>query len=240
MIKAVLWDVDGTLLNFERSEGASLFASLDEIGYHEYDEEMRKRYSFINRLHWEALERGELTKQEVLLGRFKQFFEQESISCGDLQAFNDAYQRRLGEIFFENDRALELCTLLKPRIRQYVVTNGTITVQQRKLDASGLGACMDEVFISDAIGVEKPGKGFFDRVFQVIASQTGEEPKPEELLIVGDSLTSDIRGGNNAGILCCWYNPRRLPNTMGVRVDYEIRHLWDVLKILECRKATAN
>ncbi len=231
MIKAIMWDVDGTLLDFERSERHGLFACLEEIGFTGYDDAMLARYARINRGYWEALERGEVTKQEVLVGRFSDFFAQEGIRCPDVEAFNQSYQEKLGSKFFENENSLELCARLKGKIRQYVVTNGTVAAQRGKLRDSGLGACMDGVFISDEIGVEKPGIGFFEYAFRVIKEQTGERPDPHEMLIVGDSLTSDMKGGNAAGMLCCWYNPHGLENTAGVAVDYEIRHLWDVLKI---------
>jgi 2-haloacid dehalogenase len=232
MIKTILWDVDGTLLDFAKSERYGLFACLDAIGFHDYDDEMLGRYAKINRGYWEALERGELTKQEVLVGRFRTFFAQEGIACPDVEAFNDSYQESLGSHFFENEDSLKLCRKLQGRVHQYVVTNGTVTAQRNKLQYSGLGACMEGVFISDEIGIEKPQIGFFTQAFASIEAQLGEPLWMDEVLIVGDSLTSDMRGGNAAGIRCCWYNPKGLENKTDVRIDYEIRHLWDVEQIL--------
>ena len=226
MLDVILWDVDGTLLDFSKSERCGLEAGLREIGFHRYDDAMLKRYAQINRRYWEALERGEISKTEVLVGRFRDFFRQEGIPCADVEAFNAAYQRRLGENFFENEDSVALCRRLHERVRQYVVTNGTVEAQRAKLEGSGLGACMDGVFISDEIGVEKPGAGFFDYVFRQIGAV-----ERSRVMIVGDSLTSDILGGNRAGILCCWYNPRGLENTAGVRVDYEIRRLQEVERL---------
>lgn len=233
MIKAIMWDVDGTLLDFSKSERYGLFACLEEIGVTGYDDELLARYAGINRSYWEALERGEVTKQEVLVGRFRTFFEQEGIDCPDVEAFNLSYQKKLGEKFFDNENSLELCRGIKGKLRQYVVTNGTVMAQRNKLKYSGLGECMDDVFISDEIGIEKPGIGFFEHAFRAIEAKTGEKPDPGEILIVGDSLTSDMKGGNAAGMICCWYNPRGIKNTTDIRVDYEIRRLWDVEKIIQ-------
>lgn len=228
MIKAILWDVDGTLLDFSKSEKWGIKACLEEIGFYQHDDDMLLRYQNINRRYWEALERGEVTKQEVLLGRFRTFFGEEKIVCEDIESFNASYQRKLGEVFFENERSVELCNRLKNRVKQYVVTNGTVTAQRNKLKGSGLDQCMDGIFISDEIGVEKPGIGFFEPVFQAMV-----DIQKSEILIIGDSLTSDMRGGNVAGIRCCWYNPEGIENTAEVRVDYEIQSLWEVEKLLE-------
>lgn len=228
MIRAILWDVDGTLLDFGKSEAYGIRSCLAEIGIEECSEELLQRYAGINRRHWEALERGEMTKQEVLVGRFRTFFAEEGLDCPDIEAFNDSYQRKLGQYFFENEDALSLVASLKGRVRQCVVTNGTVEAQRNKLAKSGLGDYMDGIFISDEIGVEKPGAGFFTPVFETLAGLA-----KEEILIVGDSLTSDMRGGNNAGIVCCWYNPSGEENHTDVRVDFEIRRLNEVVGILD-------
>ena len=226
--QAILWDVDGTLLDFEKSERYGILSCMEEFGIEGCDDAMLRRYAEINRVCWEALERGEMTKPEVLVGRFRRFFAQEGIFCKDVEGFNDSYQRKLGEIFFENEKSVALCRKLHGKICQCVITNGTIEAQREKLKGSGLGAYMDGIFISDEIGVEKPGIGFFQPVLELL---TGIDPK--RILVVGDSLTSDMKGGNNIGASCCWYNPRKKKNMTEVRVDYEISKLWDVEKILE-------
>lgn len=226
--QAILWDVDGTLLDFEKSERYGILSCMEEFGIEGCDDAMLRRYAEINRVCWEALERGEMTKPEVLVGRFRRFFAQEGIFCKDVEGFNDSYQRKLGEIFFENEKSVALCRRLHGKICQCVITNGTIEAQREKLKGSGLGAYMDGIFISDEIGVEKPGIGFFQPVLELLK---GIDPK--RILVVGDSLTSDMKGGNNIGASCCWYNPRKKKNMTEVRVDYEISKLWDVEKILE-------
>lgn len=227
MIKTILWDVDGTLLSFREAERAAILACFESRGLGVCTEEMVRRYSRLNARYWERLELGELTKPQVLRGRFVEFFAAEGIEA-DPDAFNAEYQLRLGDTICYIDDSYELVKRLRGRVRQYAVTNGTVTAQEKKLARSGFDRLLDGVFISDRVGVEKPGKVFFDRVFDAVGPCD-----PAETMIVGDSLTSDMQGGMNAGIVTCWYNPRGLPNDRGVRVDHEIRDLREVEALLD-------
>ncbi len=226
-IQTILWDIDGTLLNFEKAERAALHACFGVFGLGVCSDEMLRHYSAINRGYWQRLERGELSKREALEGRFYDFFCAEGIDPALAGPFNLEYQARLGDTVFFQDRGDELVRSLRGRVRQYAVTNGTKTAQQRKLKNSGLDQMLDGVFISDEIGFEKPQKGFFDHVFARI-----ERVSKQEIMIVGDSLTSDMLGGNRAGIRCCWYNPGRLLAAEGLHIDHEITNLWQVLEVL--------
>ena len=228
MIKVILWDIDGTLLNFLRAEYESIKKCFAMFHLGECTDEMIRRYSKINRKYWEQLERGEISKQEVLIGRFKEFFASENIDTDCEEAFNKQYQYSLGDTICFNDNGFELVKELKGKVKQYAVTNGTKTAQDRKLDKSGLRELFDGVFISEEIGVEKPGVGFFD----VVMRECGLY-KHEEILIVGDSLTSDMQGGNNAGIKCCWYNPTGQTCQKDLRIDYEISNLQEIKNILK-------
>ena len=191
-------------------------------------DEMLQRYSVINRGYWERLETGELTREQVMLGRFHEFFESEGLPTDQVKVFNDEYQIRLGDKAFFCDHGDELVKQLKATVKQYAVTNGTTVAQERKLRFSGLDQLLDGVFISEQVGVDKPQKAFFDAVWNEIGSYA-----PDEVVIVGDSLTSDIRGGKNAGILTCWYNPDHLPNKIEVTPDCTIDNLQDILSYLD-------
>lgn len=227
MIKVILWDIDGTLLNFLEAERAAIRTCFDIFGLGECTDEMIRRYSVINRKYWERLERGEITKPEVLVGRFREFFETEGIQTDCAVAFNEEYQVRLGDTICFCDDGYELVKSLKGQVKQYAVTNGTKIAQDKKLERSGLIHLFDGIFISEVVGVEKPGAAFFEYVWEQIGTY-----EKSEILIVGDSLTSDMQGGNNAGILCCWYNPGHAINDKGVRVDYEIENLQEVVQLL--------
>ncbi len=227
MIKVILWDIDGTLLNFEAAESYAIRKCFEIFDMGICTDEMIARYSVINKKYWERLERGEISKSEVLVGRYREFFESEGLPVEKAESFNAEYQIRLGDTAFFYDNAYELVKKLKSQVKQYAVTNGTLVAQERKLEKSGLDKLLDGVFISDVLGVEKPNIEFFDKVFAEIGAY-----EKEEVLIVGDSLTSDMQGGNNAGIHSCWYNPKELKDTENRRIDYEIRDLWEVEKII--------
>ena len=228
MIKVILWDVDGTLLDFEAAEKVAIGQCFASHNMGECTDQMLNKYSVINRKYWEALERGELTKPEVLVGRFREFFETEGLPIKQAESFNKEYQLRLGDTIVFCDNAFELVQKYKGLVKQYAVTNGTKVAQDRKLKNSKLDTLFDGIFISDVLGVEKPNKEFFDKVFEAIGTY-----EKNELMIVGDSLTSDIKGGNNADVLTVWYNPKRIENTRNVNVNFEISNLWEIEQILQ-------
>ncbi|MGI6061228.1 MAG: YjjG family noncanonical pyrimidine nucleotidase [Blautia sp.] len=223
MFKVILWDVDGTLLNFDKAEKYALRQCFAKFDLKECTDAMISRYAEINKRYWKRLEAGEITKEQVLLERFSEFFQKEHIRCDKIKEFNDEYQVRLGDKIFFNDDSKSLLERLKGKAKQYAVTNGTYVAQKRKLENSGLDVLFDGIFISDQIGYEKPDIRFFDHIWK----QTGVYEK-DDVLIVGDSLTSDMQGGNNAGIRCCWYNPEDKENNTNVKFDYLIHDLNEV------------
>ena len=223
----LLWDVDGTLLDFIAAEKAAVQTLFREFGLGECTDEMVERYSRINKEYWERLERGELSKPEILVRRFADFFASEGLDASKAPEFNEQYQVRLGDTVVFCDDSYELLSSLRGRVKQYAVSNGTVVAQTRKLRRSGLDRLLDGVFLSEELGYEKPATEFFDRVFAAIG-----EPDRERVLIGGDSLTSDITGGNRAGIRTCWYNPKGEPNLTAAHADYEIRDLHGILDII--------
>ena len=154
-------------------------------------------------------------------------FETEGIRSDVAEAFNDRYQLCLGDTIVFRDDSYEIVKSLRGKVKQYVVSNGTVVAQEKKLRLSGLGELMDGIFLSEALGVEKPNVEFFERMFETI-----DPVEKDQVLIVGDSLTSDIRGGNNAGIQTCWYNPDHKERYADVKIDYEIADLHEVYELL--------
>ena len=225
--QAILWDVDGTLLDFAAAEKAAVQKLFIEFGLGECTDGMVARYSAINDAYWKRLERGEITKAEVLVGRYRDFFSEIGVDPSLAETFNARYQIALGDTVVYRDDSLNLVKSLHGKVKQYVVSNGTVVAQTRKLERSGLGRWMDGIFLSEQLGAEKPSPRFFEQVFAALP----DIPK-EDMLIVGDSLTSDMQGGNNAGIRCCWYNPAGAEAPDSLRIHHSIHDLRQVEALL--------
>ncbi len=133
----LLWDVDGTLLDFLAAEKAAIRACFHHFNLGEITDEQIRQYSEINKRYWERLERGEITKHEVLVGRFRELFERLGRDTSVVEAFNDRYQISLGDTIVYCDNSLQLLQSLQGQVRQYAVSNGTVIAQTKKLGQSG-------------------------------------------------------------------------------------------------------
>ncbi len=224
-MKILLWDIDGTVLDFLAAEKAAIKSLFREFGIGDCTDEMIRQYSEINKEYWKKLERGEMSKPEILRRRFDDFFSLTGADA-DAEAFNNAYQIRLGDTIVFIDEADRLLKRLKDKgYKQYAVTNGTRVAQRNKLEKGGLYPLFDGIFISEEVGAEKPSPDFFGAVFKSIGN-----PDLSDVMIIGDSLTSDIKGGRNAGITTCYFN--RESSLSSPDVDIEIHSLYELEKIL--------
>lgn len=228
MIKTILWDIDNTLLDFFMAEANSLNNRFADYGLGTCSLDAARRFDEINVLFWQYIEKGTMSREDALTGRFKAFFEKEGIPFSDFKNFNIAFEKGLADKVFVNDGAFETVKALKGKYKQYAVTNGAVDVQNERLEKSGFDKLFDGVFISEGIGYEKPSKEFFSYVLNII-----EPCNIDEIIIVGDSLTSDMLGGNNAKIKTCWYNPNGNTNNRGLKIDYEIKNLNEIFDILK-------
>ncbi|MBE6018098.1 MAG: noncanonical pyrimidine nucleotidase, YjjG family [Lachnospiraceae bacterium] len=225
--KYLLWDIDGTVLDFLAAEKAAIKDLFLKYGFGECTDEMVDRYSAINVKYWRELEKGKMTKAQILTGRFREFFAIEGIEA-DVESFNLDYQLALGDTIVFIDGALEMLEKEKGRYVLIAITNGTKRAQSKKLKVSGLDQIFDYIFISEDVGVEKPSPGYFEKVMD-----TAGITDRSEALVIGDSLTSDIAGGLRAGLATCWFNPGGAPNDKGMIPDMEIRSLYELEGILE-------
>ncbi len=221
----LLFDLDNTLLDFAAGERAAFAAALQEAGI-EQQPGMYERYSAINDSFWKRFERGEITRADIQHGRFR-VWSAEFDALIDADAFNSRYLSHLSGQGIPMEGALELLRFLAPRYDLYLVSNGIHKVQQGRLEKAGMGGFFRARFVSSELGAQKPDKAFFDIVAREIADFDAARA-----LVIGDSLTSDIRGANNAGLPCCWFNPAGAPRPDDLRIDYEIRSLLELQTIL--------
>lgn len=225
--KYLLWDIDGTILDFESAEKAAIKTLFERFNLGECSDEMIERYSKINRKYWQMLERGEMSKEKILVERFVEFFSKEGMDAGISDSFNREYQLALGDTIVFCDDAMDIIKEQKKKFEIVLVTNGTAVAQKKKLEKSGLQNIVNHIFISEIVGYEKPDINFFKKVI----SEVGINDL-SDVLIIGDSLTSDIQGGYNAGIDTCWYNPKGIKNESSLSPTYIIQNLHDLDSIV--------
>jgi len=226
MIEFVFLDLDDTLFDFKLAERIAIGRTLEELGVAP-EEKILKRYSEINKSCWEKLERGEYTREEVLVNRFALLFSEIGSDVEPLTA-RRLYEKKLGIGHYFIDGATELLDTLYGKYKLYITSNGTKPVQDPRIASSGIARYFDKIFISEVVGANKPSPEFFKRVFGEI-----EGFDKERAIIVGDSLTSDILGGKNAGIKTCLFNPKKKANTTGIIPDYEISSLYELDGLLK-------
>ena len=227
MIKTVFLDLDDTILDFKKGERIALVRTFEKIGV-QYDEAIIKRYLEINLECWQALERGEMTRDQVLVGRFEKLFSELSVDYSATLA-QDIYEELLSKEhdFLPGGKELLEAFRKSGKYKLYMATNGIPTVQKPRISDSGVGEFFEGIFISEEIGYAKPDKRFFDKCTEMI-----DGFKREETIIVGDSLSSDIMGGINAGFLTCHFNPQDKPYGK-IKPDYKIKNLSELIPLLD-------
>ncbi len=225
---ALLFDADETLLDFSKDETDALSRILDECGI-EKSEENIKAYKEINVGLWKALERGEIDKPTLKKIRFSLFFDKIGYTPKeDPFIINERYLSYLGEGGNLLEGAKELISdLHSAGYKLYIVTNGIAATQKKRLTKAGILPCFTELFVSEAIGHQKPKKEYFDYVLTHI-----DEKDKSKLLLIGDSLTSDIKGAIGAGIACAWLRHDRTADSGELRPDYIIDRISDVKNLL--------
>ena len=224
--KVILIDIDDTLLDFDKAETASIIECLNKYDI-KYNEEVVKKYKEINLDHWHMFERGLTTIPELMVNRFKVFlgiYKPELIN--NAKEFNEYYLSRLNE---KNEIIDGADIVIKELLKWYDVipaSNGVGETQIRRIETSKLQGLFNKYYISGFIGYQKPQKEFFDYIFKDL-----KDIKKDEILMVGDSLTSDIQGGHNVGIDTCWFNYRN-KDIGSSKPTYVINDLFELLTLL--------
>lgn len=225
MFKTILLDLDDTILDFGAAERVAIARTFAELGLEPTDA-LIKRYSQINISQWEAFERGELSRDGVLIRRFEILFEELGVQL-DAQSTENLYRSYLGVGHYFIEGAEEILAYLSPKYDLYIASNGVADTQYSRLQSANIGHYFKNIFISETTGHHKPEKEYFDYCFERI-----EGFDPASTLIIGDSLTSDILGGLNAGISTCWFNPKHKAPRADIVPTYEIHSLQELKKLL--------
>lgn len=219
----VLFDADETLFDFKQSEKVAITKTL--YSYHiDATPEIISLYSKINLSYWKQFEKGKITRDKLKTQRFLDLFAQLSVKI-DPVCFNDEYLTNLSNTSFMLDGAETLVKSLYNDFKLYIATNGLIKAQKGRLSKSPIQDYIEKMFISEEIGYQKPQTEFFDHIFKTL-----EITDRSRTIILGDSTTSDMQGGKNAGITTCLFDPGNT-DTSGL-YDYKITSLADFPNIL--------
>ncbi|MDI1474683.1 MULTISPECIES: YjjG family noncanonical pyrimidine nucleotidase [Streptococcus] len=225
--KFLLFDLDHTLLDFDAAEDIALTQLLEEEGVEDI-QNYKDYYVPMNKALWKDLEQKKITKDALINTRFEKLFAHFGIEK-DGSYLAERYQFFLSK---QGQTYLGVEDLLKNLIKQdyelYAATNGITGIQTGRLAQSGLAPYFNQVFISEQLQTQKPDALFYEKIGQQI-----EGFSKEKTLMIGDSLTADIQGGNNAGIDTIWYNPHHLENYTQAQPTYEIHSYQDLLDCLD-------
>ena len=225
MIEFLFLDLDDTILDFHKAERIAVAKTFRAFGIAAEDAVL-ERYKQINILHWKMLERGEISREEVKVGRFEALFRELGVAC-DPRAVTREYEKNLAIGHYFLPGAQEAVERLSGKYRLFLASNGTAAVQAGRLTSANLYRFFERVFVSEEIGHNKPSRAYFDAAFARI-----EGFDPSRAMMVGDSLTSDILGGKNAGIATCWINLTGKSHGEIVP-DYEIESLAQLEELLK-------
>ena len=226
MIKNIFFDLDDTIFDFQKAEHNAICQTMMHFGI-EPNDALCQKYSEINLIHWKKLETGEITRNEVKTGRVKVFFNTLGIMADEKEAAK-FYEKELSKGHYYIEGAHDLIKALSEKYQLFLISNGTASVQKSRIASSDLKLYMNDIFISEIIGYNKPDLRFFEKCFESIPNF-----KKEESIIIGDSLTSDILGGINAGVKTIWFNRFNLCPPNQNKPDYIIHHLNDFIPLLD-------
>lgn len=225
--KWLLFDFDNTLVDFYSASKQSLWTSFEEQNI-SCTEEIYQTYKKINHGVWQDFEHGKITAKALRVQRFKALFAVLNFKDLDPTLFSQRYLANLVEASTAYDGVLELLQNLKEKDYQMsIVTNGLKEVQRPRLAKLGMTNFFDSIIVSDEIGAKKPEKAFFEYTLQTIPNP----PALSEILIIGDGLNSDIKGGRDFGITTCW-NSHGMVNDSDIVPDFVIENVLELNALL--------
>jgi 2-haloacid dehalogenase len=222
-----LWfDADGTLFDYNRAEAAALRNTFSSLTL-PFDDSYLDVYRHINHGLWQALERQEITQAVLRYRRFELLMEAIQLA-GSPEKMSSTYVEQLSICSELMDEASEVLKTLAGKSQIAIVTNGLLAVQRGRLANSTIKGLISQLIISEEVGAAKPQAAFFDAAFERCGS-----PAKDDVLIIGDSLSSDMQGGLDYGIDTCWYNPAGTLKPDGFDITYEIKYLHELFEIVD-------
>ena len=223
----LLFDADDTLFDFPKASARAFTLMCQTHGIPDTPE-VRQLYHDINRELWDAFDRGEVSKEYVTLERYVRLLRALGLEDRDPAQCNEDYLSALGEGVYPLPHAEDVCRELVHRGHKlYILTNAVASVQRSRLRGSVFADLITTAFISEDAGASKPDRAYYEYVCDRVPELTAENA-----LVIGDSLATDIRGANNAGLPCCWFNPKRQTPPQGLRIDYIVTDLRQLLDIV--------
>ena len=225
-MKALLIDIDGTLLDYRQSEALGISAIMEHYGVTPTPE-LAAHYHDVNQSFWEKYEKGEITRAQINEGRYPAFFGELGVEV-DPEVCEEIYQDFVNNRLVPVEGAEDMLRYLSGKYLLYAASNGYSDKQRERLRKAGMISYFTDIFVSQETGSQKPQKEFFDYCFARMPAGL----KRDEVMIIGDGLTSDMRGGNNAGVHTCWLNAYGEVNHAGVSIDVEIHSLAEIRNFL--------
>lgn len=223
----LLFDADGTLFDYAKAEESALFKTLADFRIDTDKNLVQTMYSKINSEFWTDFEKGKISAQKLRTARFEKLF----LTLGyqvDCNHFSDCYLNNLSMGSYLIKNAEKLVTHLHGKYKLGLITNGFKEVQRKRFDASAIHSYFETIIISEEVGSRKPEKEIFDAAMKSFPN--GDKGT---VMIIGDSLSSDILGGNRYGIDTCWFNPEGKENGTDAVPTYEIRELLELNRLLD-------
>ncbi len=225
MKRFVFLDLDDTIFDFHRAERIALSKTLASLGLHP-DPAVLARYSEINAAQWKLLEQGKTTRAELKVRRYALLFEEFGMEISPVLAAR-TYEKNLGIGHYFIEGAEELLKTLHRDYRLFLVSNGSSDIQRGRIGSSDIHLYFEKMFISEEIGFNKPDARFFDAIFAEIP-----DFDKTQAVIVGDSISSDIKGGKNVGITTVWFNPSGASAPPDTRPDHTVSRLCELPPLL--------
>ncbi|WDV44350.1 YjjG family noncanonical pyrimidine nucleotidase [Clostridiaceae bacterium M8S5] len=230
--EVILFDADETLFDFKKTEKYALEKTMIEFGINYNEDYHLNIYKEINKNIWEELEKGLITQEELKIERFNRYLRALNID-NDAEKFAKSYLKHLANGSYLIKGAKETLNILNDNCKMIIITNGLKCVQNKRIRQSEIAKYFEKIVISEEVGVTKPDTEIFN-----IALKNIDYTDKSKILMVGDRIQSDIKGGANFSIDTCWYNPSRIKNTFSTKPTYQISKLQELEDIVNLSKVT--